>query len=64
MKQASPDDHRLSGELFENLPKWLHKGELSANTTKVYDHGLDDVVSGFQEYRDGNISGYKVVYRL
>lgn len=60
---ANEDDHKLSAELFENLPRWLEDGTIRPNEAKVL-HGLDKVPEGFQEYRDGKISGYKVVYAI
>ncbi|KAL4948764.1 putative zinc-binding dehydrogenase family oxidoreductase [Aspergillus filifer] len=60
---ASKHDHELSAELFERLPQWLQQGSLKPNNPKVY-HGLDAVRNGFQEYRDGKISAYKIVYVL
>ncbi|KAJ5959368.1 uncharacterized protein N7479_006518 [Penicillium vulpinum] len=60
---ASKEDHELSCELFENLPSWLENGTLKPSNPKVLS-GLDAVPGGFQEYRDGQISAYKIVYRL
>lgn len=60
---ANKDDHKLSAELFENLPQWLEDGTIRPNEPKVL-RGLEKVPEGFQEYRDGNISGYKIVYSI
>ncbi|KAJ5331673.1 hypothetical protein N7476_001456 [Penicillium atrosanguineum] len=60
---AHKEDHRLSSELFEKLPLWLEQGKIQPNKSKVL-HGLDLVPEGFQEYRDGVISAYKIVYEL
>lgn len=60
---ASDDDHELSAELFKNLPQWLEDGTIEPNETKVL-HGLEKVPEGFQEYREGRISGYKIVYAI
>ncbi|KAJ4994295.1 Zinc-type alcohol dehydrogenase-like protein C2E1P3.01-like protein 4 [Stagonosporopsis vannaccii] len=60
---ANEDDHKLSADLFENLSQWLEDGTIKPNETKVL-HGLDKVPEGFQEYRDGRISGYKIVYAI
>ena len=60
---ASEADHKLSAELFNNLPQWLEDGTIEPNDTKVL-HGLEKVPEGFQEYRDGTISGYKIVYAI
>ncbi|KAF3007824.1 hypothetical protein E8E13_010620 [Curvularia kusanoi] len=58
---AHEADHKLSAELFEKLPQWLEDGTIKPNEPKVL-HGLDKVPEGFQEYRDGKVSGYKIVY--
>ncbi|KAH7209031.1 hypothetical protein DER44DRAFT_809013 [Fusarium oxysporum] len=61
---ASEDDHRLCAEFNEKLPVWIEEGKIMPNKPKVIPGGLDAVVQGFQEYRDGKISGYKLVYEL
>ena len=61
--QASKEDHELSSELFEKLPSWLNEGKVRPNKPKVL-KGLGAVTQGFQEYRDGVISAYKIVYEL
>ncbi|KAJ4982630.1 hypothetical protein SVAN01_11880 [Stagonosporopsis vannaccii] len=60
---ASKDDHELASELFENLPTWLEAGNVKPSVPKLL-AGLESVPAGFQEYRDGKISGYKIVYKL
>ncbi|OQE44389.1 hypothetical protein PENCOP_c002G02378 [Penicillium coprophilum] len=60
---ASKEDHELSSELFEKLPAWLEKGTLKPSHPKSY-QSLESVPKGFQEYRDGKISAYKIVYTL
>lgn len=58
---VNENDHKLAAELFEHLPRWLEDGTIRPNETKVL-QGLEKVPEGFQEYRDGLISGYKIVY--
>ncbi|KAF2729485.1 GroES-like protein [Polyplosphaeria fusca] len=60
---ADKEDHELGAELFENIPTWLESGKLKPNKTSIK-KGLDAVEGGFQEYRDGGISAYKIVYVL
>ncbi|KAL5041770.1 hypothetical protein BDW71DRAFT_217419 [Aspergillus fruticulosus] len=60
---ASKHDHELAVELFERKPEWLENGSLKPNRPKVIP-GLDAVADGFQEYKDGKISAYKIVYEL
>jgi hypothetical protein len=54
----------LSAEFFEELPRLLLEGRIKPNSTKLIEGGLDGVERGFQEYRDGVISGYKIVYEV
>jgi len=61
---ASVADHKLGSELFEKVPEWLQDGTLRTNTSKVLSGGLAAVPEGFQMYRDGKISGFKLVYEL
>ncbi|KAL2106143.1 hypothetical protein VUR80DRAFT_7219 [Thermomyces stellatus] len=58
------EDHELSAELFEKLFGLLREGRVVPNRVKVFNGGLGDVEKGFQEHRDGRISGYKIVYRV
>ncbi|KAG8157349.1 hypothetical protein KVR01_012733 [Diaporthe batatas] len=60
---ANQSDHDLTSELFERLPEWLESGKIRPSTAKVL-KGLDAVVEGFQEHRDGKISAYKIVYEI
>ncbi|CAG8240744.1 unnamed protein product [Penicillium salamii] len=60
---ASQKDHELASELFERLPSWLAQGQVKPNKAKIF-HGLESVAQGFQEYRDGGVSAYKIVYEI
>ncbi|KAJ5089367.1 hypothetical protein N7532_008051 [Penicillium argentinense] len=60
---ASLEDHELSRELFENLPTWFEQGLVKPNKPRVL-QGLQAVTNGLQEYRDGIVSAYKIVYKL
>jgi hypothetical protein len=42
----------------------LVDGRVKPNQPKILHGGLQDVVKGFQEYRDGAVSNYKIVYKL
>lgn len=59
----SKEDHELVSELLEKMPELLEKGIIKPGTPKVF-QGLDAVSEGFQEYRDGKISAYKIVYKV
>lgn len=62
--QPSQHDHDLCAEFMEQLPKLLEEGRIRPNQAKVYQNGLDDVSKGFQEFRDGKVSNYKIVYKV
>lgn len=62
--KAHEADHQLGTEFFEKLPTWVEEGKIKPNKPKVIPGGLDGVPNGFQEYRDGNISATKLVYKL
>jgi len=62
--QASEEDHNLASELFGNIAGWLQDGKLKPNPVRIVPGGLSAVEEGFQLYRDGIISGFKVVYEL
>jgi NADPH-dependent curcumin reductase CurA len=49
--------------LFEKLSSWIEEGRIKPNTPKVK-KGLETVPEGFQEYRDGKVSAYKIVYEV
>ncbi|KXH34009.1 hypothetical protein CSIM01_02344 [Colletotrichum simmondsii] len=61
---ASEEDHKLGTEFYAKLPGWVEAGKLKPNKPKVISGGLDGVDKGFQVYRDGAISGEKLVYQL
>lgn len=62
--QTSEADNALAADFCEKLPELLQKGVIKPNTVKMYEGGLDDIPKGFQEYRDGVISNYKIVYKV
>ncbi|GKT57917.1 zinc-binding oxidoreductase [Colletotrichum tofieldiae] len=61
---ANESDHQLGTEFFEKLPSWVAGEKLKPNSPQVIPKGLDGVEKGFQLYRDGVISGTKLVYQL
>ncbi|KAH6972256.1 chaperonin 10-like protein [Ilyonectria sp. MPI-CAGE-AT-0026] len=61
---ASEEDHQLATEFYQALPSLLSQGKIRPNTPWVIDQGLGGVNEGFQAFRDGKISGYKIVYKL
>ena len=61
--QASPEDHNLASELFNLIPKWLEEETIRPNRPRSL-AGLNSVEFGFQQYREGNVSAYKIVYSI
>ncbi|KZL87228.1 zinc-binding oxidoreductase [Colletotrichum incanum] len=61
---ANHSDHKLGIEFFEKLPSWVAEGKLKPNNPQIIPGGLYGVEKGFQLYRDGVISGTKLVYKL
>ncbi|KAF2144824.1 uncharacterized protein K452DRAFT_266968 [Aplosporella prunicola CBS 121167] len=59
----SKDDHELAAELFDKLPEWLETGKIQPNPTRVF-QGLEFVSRGFEAYRKGEVSGFKIVYSI
>ncbi|KAH7203021.1 chaperonin 10-like protein [Fusarium oxysporum] len=57
-------DYKLAAGYFHELPGLVSSGQIKPNTSKLVGSGLDSVPQGFQEYRDGKISNYKIVYRI
>ncbi|KAH6686376.1 chaperonin 10-like protein [Plectosphaerella plurivora] len=53
-------EHRYRDTVYPSLTK----GTIKPNKVKVFQGGLDDIEKGFQEYRDGKVSNYKIVYKL
>ena len=50
-------------EFFDELSALIEAGRIKPNAAKIF-HGLDTVPQGFQEYLDGKISAYKIVYKI
>ncbi|CAH0043165.1 unnamed protein product [Clonostachys rhizophaga] len=61
---ANKADHELAAGFFQELPELLATGKIKPNTCQLDVSGLDGVSRGFQEYRDGKISNYKIVYKV
>lgn len=61
--QINEADHALAADFFSQLPGLLSGEIIKPNAAKLLT-GLDSVLQGFQDYRDGRISNFKVVYKL
>ncbi|KAF9637478.1 Alcohol dehydrogenase superfamily zinc-containing [Lasiodiplodia theobromae] len=59
----SEPDHALAAELFEKLPTWLESKSFVPNNAHVLE-GLESVPQGFEMHRKGEISGFKIVYKI
>ncbi|KAF5026077.1 hypothetical protein F66182_1869 [Fusarium sp. NRRL 66182] len=58
------EDYKLGVEFIDKISGWIEEGRIKPNKPKVLPGGLDAVKDGFQEHRDGKISGCKLVYEL
>ncbi|KAK9779299.1 hypothetical protein SCAR479_03781 [Seiridium cardinale] len=56
-------DHELCAQFFEELPEWLLGGRVKPSVPSEK-QGLDSIREGFQEHRNGKVSGYKIIYKL
>ncbi|KAH0440699.1 hypothetical protein CcaCcLH18_02369 [Colletotrichum camelliae] len=61
---AHEEDHNLGTEFFEKLPGWVEDGKIRPSRPTLIPGGLDGVIKGFQQHRDGNVSATKLVYKL
>ncbi|KAK7418010.1 hypothetical protein QQZ08_011407 [Neonectria magnoliae] len=61
---ASKEDHELASEFYEKLPEFLRQGQIRPNNPELIEGGLGGIEKGFQAFRDGKISGYKIAYRI
>ncbi|KAK0647552.1 Enoyl reductase [Lasiodiplodia hormozganensis] len=59
----SEPDHALAAELFEKLPAWLESKSLVPNNAHVLE-GLESLPRGFEMHRKGEISGFKIAYKI
>jgi len=59
---ANPRDHELAVDFCRRLPGYLSSGMIRPNMPNLYPGGLDGIAQGFQDHRDGKISGFKIVY--
>jgi NADPH:quinone reductase-like Zn-dependent oxidoreductase len=61
--KPTPEDKATWEKYLSSLPEWLRSGKIKANKVREYG-GLDDVVKGFQDQKDGKLSAEKLVYRI
>jgi NADPH:quinone reductase-like Zn-dependent oxidoreductase len=60
---VNQEDQDLVAELFGMIPGWVEQGVFKGNKARVLE-GLGSVEKGFQMFRDGEVSGFKIVYKL
>lgn len=60
---AKPDQHKFGIEVAQRTPELITKFGIKANPVKIRG-GLEDVTAGFEDMRQGKVSGYKLVYEI
>lgn len=59
-----PEDFEYAKKFFEVSQKLIEEGKLKPHPPKVEKGGLKGAFDGFQQFRDGKISGVKLVYKV
>ena len=61
---AKPEDFEFSKKFFDVSQKLIEEGKVKPHPAKVGKDGLKGAFDGFQQFRDGKISGVKLVYKV
>jgi NADPH:quinone reductase-like Zn-dependent oxidoreductase len=61
---AKPEDYVFCSEFYEITRNMLAAGRLKTHPADVRNDGLQGVLEGLQELREGSVSGRKLVYRI
>lgn len=61
---AKPEDFEHSKMFWGITQKLVDEGKLATHPSKVGKDGLVGAFDGFQQFRDGKVSGVKLVYRV
>ncbi|EMC98222.1 hypothetical protein BAUCODRAFT_66865 [Baudoinia panamericana UAMH 10762] len=59
-----PEDFEFAKKFFDITEKLLAEGKLKTHEEQVGPHGLQGVLEGFQQMKEGKVSGRKLVYRV
>lgn len=60
---ADPEDFELGKKFFSLTEKLLEQGIIKPHPLSVR-HGMEGILDGMQEMKDGKVSGVKLVYRI
>ncbi|BFZ65349.1 Zinc-binding oxidoreductase alcohol dehydrogenase [Saitoella coloradoensis] len=60
--QASPEDRRVAEQFYEKLPEWIQSDKVKPNRTRIVEGGLNGILRGFEEMKNGKVRGEKLVY--
>lgn len=61
---AKPQDLAFSTKFSELSQKLIEENRIKAHRHEVREGGLDGILTGLDDMRNGRISGFKVVYRI
>lgn len=61
---ASAEDYELGKKFWKLTEKLLEEGKFKVHPPDVRDGGLEGVLEGLRDLKDGKISGKKLVYKI
>jgi NADPH:quinone reductase-like Zn-dependent oxidoreductase len=61
---GNPDDFEFGKRLYDVAEKLLRDGKLKVHPPKISDTGLEGVLEGLEEVKNGRAGGVKLVYKL
>ena len=61
---ASPEDFEFARDFYGLTENLLHQGKLRTHPESLQPGGLQGVLKGMQDLKDGSVTGKKLVYRV
>ncbi len=61
---AQPENYELCTKFLERSAKLLAEGKLKTHPADVREGGLEGVVEGLKDLKEGKVSGQKLVYKI
>lgn len=61
---AAPEDFELGKRAFVLLERLLENGLIKNHPVKIMHGGLNGILEGMREMKEGNVSGEKLVYSV
>ncbi|KAL7656767.1 hypothetical protein ACMYSQ_005840 [Aspergillus niger] len=61
---AKPEDREFAGQFMSKAATFLAEGKVKPHPVKLGPRGLQGVVEGLQDMKDGKVSGQKLVYNV